>query len=83
MKELITSIIIIVLICIFSCQPDPNRELTSQELILVDSLYRKTADSIRILSDSMCTRIQDSIFQNAVDSIIEVRVQEILALRQI
>lgn len=83
MKVLITSIFIIGLIFLFSCQPDPNRELTSGELILVDSLYSKSADSIRILSDSICARIQESVFQNAVDSIIDVRVKEILALRQI
>ncbi len=83
MKVLITSIFVIGLICLFSCRPDPNRELTSGELILVDSLYAKSADSIRILADSMCARMQESVFQNAVDSIIEVRVNEILALRQI
>lgn len=71
----------ILILCIASCT-DPNAgQLTDAQLAMVDSLYNRDIDSIRIYYDSICTYQHDSIFDVAVDSILEVRLREIEQLR--
>ena len=76
-------IIVILLMCIVSCT-DPNAgQLTDAQLSLVDTLYNRDIDSIRIFYDSLCKAQHDSIFNSAVDSILEVRLKEIEQLRSV
>jgi hypothetical protein len=66
---------------IASCT-DPNAgQMTDAQLALVDSLYNRDIDSIRTYYDSLCAYQHDSIFDIAVDSILEVRLKEIDQLR--
>ena len=63
---------------------DPNAgQLTDAQLALVDSLYNRDIDSIRLFYDSLCTAHHDSIFNQSVDSILEVRLAEIEQLRSV
>jgi hypothetical protein len=63
------------------CSDPTGGQLTIPELALVDTLYNKDIDSIRIYYDSLCTAQYDSLFNEAIDSIVEERIAEILNLR--
>jgi hypothetical protein len=76
-------VIIILLLGIASCTDPSGGQLTDAQLALVDSLYNRDIDSIRTYYDSLCTYQHDSIFDIAVDSILEVRLREIEQLRSI
>ena len=76
--------LIIILVIGFASCTDPNAgQLTEAQLALVDTLYNRDIDSIRIFYDSLCDAQHDSIFKVAVDSILEVRLKEIEQLRSI
>ena len=64
-----------------ACQPDPNRPLTRAEYSLVDTLYRRDIDSVRISIENWCKNHYDSIYTVARDSILEVRIEEIQMIR--
>ncbi|HMQ08029.1 MAG TPA: hypothetical protein PKC30_12055 [Saprospiraceae bacterium] len=81
MKNLLITLFIFLFLVWYSCAPDPERELNTGEWVLVDSLFRKQSDSIRKLSDSLCEQMRVQIFDLSVDSIIDERIREILALR--
>ena len=71
------------MVILASCTDPHAGQLTEAEKALVDSLYKKDIDSIRMYYDSLCTAQYDSLFNAARDSILEERIQEIENLQQI
>ena len=74
---------LILFICFIACSDPYAGQLTEAEKALVDSLYNKDIDSIRIYYDSLCAAQYDSLFKVAVDSILSERVREIEDLRNL
>ncbi len=75
---------IFLLVIFFSslgCEKNRNKPLTRAELKLVDSLYRKDIDTLRTGIEKWCKEKYDSIYQEAVDSIMDVRINEIFLIR--
>ncbi|HMQ49738.1 MAG TPA: hypothetical protein PKA00_19865 [Saprospiraceae bacterium] len=65
-----------------ACQPpDTAVRLTSYERQQVDTLIKTQADSIRQLIDSLCASNKEQRINQAVDSIIKVRLAEEIKLR--
>ena len=71
------------LLLITGCSDPHGGQLTEAENSLVDTLYNKDIDSIRLYYDSLCTAQYDSVFQTLIDSILKERIREIENLQQI
>lgn len=73
----------IIFLCLsfLSCGPNNPEPLTTSELALVDTLYNRVIDSIRIHYDSLCEENYDSMFSMMSDSIVTVRIEEIMNLK--
>lgn len=71
------------LILVWGCTDPYAGQLTDAEKALVDSLYNRDIDSIRLHYDSLCAAQYESMFQTAVDSIMKVRISEIETLRKL
>lgn len=70
------SIAIIILLC-WACEQEPPERLTKVEKYTVDTIFNKIKDSLYIEMDSICKSKYDSLYQNSVDSIKKVRLEEI------
>ena len=70
-------LIISLIVALFIQCEEPPRVIRPAERYLVDSVYTSMIDSIRIEVDSACARLERFYFDQAVDSIIEVRLKEI------
>jgi hypothetical protein len=66
-----------VLLLMVSCSYEPSLELTPNEKILFDSLHRVEFANIRMETDSICKILEDSLYNYYVDSLLEVRLQEV------
>lgn len=65
-----------------ACEPPETAiRLTSYERQQVDTLIRLQTDSLRQLTDSLCTSSKEQRINWAVDSIIKVRIAEEIKLR--
>ena len=79
-----STIVILLLVTIafsYGCEKQVNKPLSRAELKLVDSLYRKDIDFLRTGIDKWCKEKYDSIYQEAVDSIMDLRINEIFLIR--
>ncbi len=64
------------------CTTPPDPILSFRDRELVDSLFRRQADTLAPRFDSLCKAQMDSLVQLAVDSILTERNQEIELYRQ-
>ncbi|MEY3051805.1 MAG: hypothetical protein RLY31_1590 [Bacteroidota bacterium] len=64
------------------CTAPPDPILTFRDRELVDSLFRRQADTLAPRFDSLCKAQMDSLVQLAVDSILLERNKEIELYRQ-
>lgn len=64
-------------ILIASCERKVRTEFTSEEKILFDSLKLIAFKDIRTKTDAKCNAIKDSLFQVYVDSLYELRYEEV------
>ncbi len=61
-----------------SCGSDEKRTiLNSVERKLMDSVYSNGLKEARIEADRLCVKLRDSLFQEYVDSILELRLIEV------
>jgi len=63
----------------FSCKK-PEYSFTEEDLMLIDSLYRFSLDSIDRKAQSMCDSIRTKDYDQMVDSLKEVRKKEIFSI---
>jgi len=66
-------IILILALFMCSCLETPEVELTKRDLDLIDSLYSLNRDSMKALSDSICTVEREKLYQHLVDSMVQER----------
>ena len=64
---------------VISCnkQKEVRDQLYESERVIYDSLYNAGIEKIKKEVDSLCALQREENFQNAVDSIYEVRLEEI------
>lgn len=64
---------------IFSCKKEKEvrTQLHEGERLIFDSLYNAGIEQIKKEVDSLCSQQREVLFQTAVDSIYEVRLEEI------
>jgi hypothetical protein len=80
--------IILGLICLAvyfnSCSDSnaPRIVLNEQERIIYDSLYTNQLEIVRRKIDSLCVADRDSLMAIAIDSIMEVRLEEAQSLME-
>lgn len=80
-RSVIGIFILVIIFSSFGCEKKANNPLTRAERKLVDSLYRLEIDSLRTNLDQWCKEKYDSIYQEAVDSIMDLRINEIFLIR--
>jgi hypothetical protein len=80
MKNKITSILVLICFWTFiSCSKNKEERtlLYEQERIIYDSLYNAALETTKADIDSLCKFQREDLFQRAVDSIYELRLEEI------
>jgi hypothetical protein len=80
MNNKIASTIVIISICtFFSCSKNKEERtlLYEQERVIYDSLYTAALEVTKADIDSLCKLQREDLFQRAVDSIYELRLEEI------
>lgn len=61
-----------------SCETEgPRTKLNSEEIKMVDSLYSKGLKEARKEADYICQELRDSLYQEYIDSILELRLIEV------
>lgn len=73
----------ILVLFIFSCKEDMQRELRTLAYPIADSMYSAQLHSINQEADSMCNSFRDRKLQSVIDSILEVRRAQIQQLRSL
>lgn len=72
-------LLLFTIIILFSCE-NSQRQLTDQELMMVDSIFQiKSRDQDKLL-DSLCDSVHNVNYPIMVDSIKKVRQKEIMDL---
>jgi hypothetical protein len=67
---------------LFSCTTEaPKVRLNKEEKKYIDSVFTNQIPQIDTMMDSICTERRNKYYQNLKDSLIEVRIQEIEAIR--
>ena len=69
---------LVFLIC--GCNAEETNSLNLKERRILDSLYNAEATKLRIMADSICDKLTDSLFTVAVDSLLILRRTEVQAL---
>jgi hypothetical protein len=64
----------------FSCNDKEKEDLNEEEKVLYDSLKNLAFHDIRSRTDTICSKISDSLFHVYVDSLMILRKNEIDAL---
>ncbi|MCC6814862.1 MAG: hypothetical protein IT267_00440 [Saprospiraceae bacterium] len=72
---------IIFFILLISCKEDLQRELRTAAYPIVDSIYKRQMNQITKEADSMCIQITHAKLQSVIDSILEVRRNQVKQLR--
>ena len=78
-KSVPVLLFLIVSFFLFSCekQKEVRIQLYESERVIFDSLYNIGIEKIKKEVDSVCTAQREDLFQSAVDSIYEIRLEEI------
>lgn len=63
----------------FSCK-QPEYSFSEEDLVLIDSLYRNSLDSIDKKAQAMCDSVRAKDYDKLVDSLKEVRKREIFSI---
>jgi hypothetical protein len=63
----------------FSCK-EPEYSFSEEDLVLIDSLYRYSIDSVDKKAQAMCDSIRAKDYSKLVDSLKEVRKKEIFSI---
>lgn len=80
MKKLILLLLVIGLV---SCTADaPKTKLSRAERGIIDSLYSQELPALDTLMDSICVVRRERDYQRLKDSIIDIRLKEIEAIRK-
>ena len=77
---------LICILCVFvlfsSCQTEaPKVRLNKDEKKYIDSIFSQRVPMIDTLMDSLCVQKRENNYQLLKDSLIEIRMQEIEAIR--
>lgn len=76
----------IILVCTLwictSCADDTQYRLTASERTKADTIFLAQIDSLNRFADSLCTLLNDTKLQEAIDSIIALRKGEAEALKK-
>jgi hypothetical protein len=83
-KSLCILLFLIKILFILSCQQkkEERTQLYENERVIFDSLYNVGIEKIKKEVDSLCATQREDLFQRAVDSIYEIRLEEIENLLQ-
>ena len=68
-------IFLFILLCTACSSPPPG--LSSEEYIVLDSLYTQEIELLSSVMDSLCAEEKERIFKSLVDSIAQQRLSEI------
>ncbi|HKK79572.1 MAG: hypothetical protein GVY26_06925 [Bacteroidetes bacterium] len=75
--------LVIALLFLASCEQGPTQiRLTSSERIRIDTLTKQRVDTLIPVLDSLCEAQYDSLVQEALDSIINLRRSEERKIRE-
>jgi hypothetical protein len=73
-------IFVLWIISFIGCKKEEVKDLTAEEKIIFDSLKIIAFKDIRSHTDTICSRVQDSLFNTYVDSLLTLRMGEIQQL---
>ncbi len=78
------TLVLIVSVSLFSCgeKEQTKVRLTSAERVKIDTLYTREVKTLRPYLDSLCEANFDAMVARAVDSLLIVRREEELRLRE-
>jgi hypothetical protein len=65
---------ILIFVGLMSCQD--GEQLTPEQRYIVDTLYARQLNTLRLKGDSICRTQKDSMYQMAVDSLQDVYLEE-------
>ncbi|MEO6190496.1 MAG: hypothetical protein ABIO44_09250 [Saprospiraceae bacterium] len=76
-------LMLFVLLLIFSCKDDYQKELHTIAFHKSDSLFAANSEFYKNEADSFCNKMKEDKFQFIIDSIIEIRREQVKQLRKL
>lgn len=63
------------LLGVFGCQDE--KQISPEQRYIADTLYSRQLNQLRLEGDSLCKLYQDSFYQQAIDSLQDVYLEEL------
>ena len=76
-------LVLFALLLILSCKEDYQKELNTIVFHKSDSLFSANSEFYKNEADSFCNKLKEDRFQYIIDSIIEIRREQVKQLRKL
>lgn len=75
MTKLYSWVCFVVVFGLLGCQDE--KQITPEQRFVADTLYSNQLNALRLQGDSLCKLYQDSFYQQAIDSLQDVYLEEL------